>query len=60
MQYIKYILIACAVTVLRIISRHDEFPSTPYILKTVAMLLLLALCVIMLVRDIRRNRSNRK
>lgn len=57
MQYIKYILIACAITVLRIISKHDEILSTPYIIKTVAMILLLAVGIGMLVKDVKTNRT---
>ena len=58
MQYLKYILIICAAAVLRLLSKDDNFLSTPYIIKSVGILLLVAIGIVMVVRDVKQRKSN--
>lgn len=58
MQFLKYILIICAAAVLRLLSKGDDFLSTPYIIKSVGILLLVAIGIVMVVRDVKQRKSN--
>lgn len=58
MQYLKYIVIICAAAVLRLLSKDDNFLSTPYIIKSVGILLFIAIGIVMIVRDVIQRKSN--
>lgn len=58
MQYLKYIVIICAAAVLRLLSKDDNFLSTPYIIKSVGILLFIAIGIVMIVRDVKQRKSN--
>ena len=58
MQYLKYILIICAATVLRLLLKDDDFLRTPYIIKSVGILLLIAIGIVMVVRDVKQRKSH--
>ena len=58
MQYLKYIVIICAGAVLRLLSKDDNFLSTPYIIKSVGILLFIAIGIVMIVRDVKQRKSN--
>lgn len=58
MQYLKYIVIICAAAVLRLLSKDDNFLSTPYIIKSVGILLFIAIGIVMIVRDGKQRKSN--
>ena len=58
MQYLKYIVIICAAAVLRLLSKDDDFLSTTYIIKSLGILLLVAIGIIMVSRDIKQPKSN--
>lgn len=55
-QALKYILLLCCASAIRMSLGDDEFLSTPYIIKSVAILLLVALGIVMLVKDIKREK----
>ena len=58
MQYLKYIVIICAAAVLRLLSKDDDFLSTTYIIKSLGILLLVAIGIVMVVRDVKQPKSN--
>ena len=58
MQYLKYIVIICAAAVLRLLSKDDDFLSTSYIIKSLGILLLVAIGIVMVVRDVKQRKSN--
>lgn len=58
MQYLKYIVIICAAAVLRLLSKDDNFLSTPYIIKSVGILLFVAIGIVMIVRDVKRKSNS--
>lgn len=58
MKYLKYIVIICAAAVLRLLSKDDNFLSTPYIIKSVGILLFVAIGIVMIVRDVKQRKSN--
>lgn len=60
MQYLKYILIISAAAVLRLHSKDDDFLNTPYIIKSLSILLLIAIGIVMVVRDVKQRKSNPK
>lgn len=57
MQYLKYILILCTAAGLRLLSKGDDFLSTSYIIKSVGILLLVAIGIVMVVRDVKQRKS---
>ena len=54
MQVYKYIILFCCAAILRFSLSNDEFLSTPYIIKTIAILLTVTIAIVMIVRDIRK------
>ncbi len=58
MKYLKYIVIICAAAVLRLLSKDDNFLSTSYIIKSVGILLFVAIGIVMIVRDVKQRKSN--
>lgn len=58
MQYLKYIVIICAAAVLRLLSKDDDFLSITYIIKSLGILLLVAIGIVMVVRDVKQRKSN--
>ena len=58
MQYLKYIVIICAAAVLRLLSKDDDFLSATYIIKSLGILLLVAIGIVMVVRDVKQPKSN--
>lgn len=58
MQYLKYIVIICVAVVFRLLSKDDDFLSTTYIIKSLGILLLVAIGIVMVVRDIKQRKSN--
>lgn len=60
MPYLKYIVIICAATGLRLLSKDDNFLSTPYIIKSIGILLLVVIGIVMVVQDVKQRKSNPK
>lgn len=57
MEILKYTLLICCAAILRISLRNDEFLSTPYIIKSILILLLIVAGIIMIVRDLKKKRT---
>ncbi len=57
MEILKYTLLICCAVILRISLKNDEFLSTPYIIKSILILLLIVSGIIMIVRDFKKKRT---
>lgn len=60
MQVYKYIILFCCTAILRFSLSNDEFLSTPYIIKTIAILLTVTIAIVMIVRDIRKIKKSQQ
>ena len=56
MKVLKYTLLLCCAAVIHLSSNHDDFLSTPYIIKSIAILLLVLTGIVMVVRDIKKGK----
>lgn len=60
MKALKYTLLCCCAAVIRMSLDHNDFLSTPYIIKSIAILLLLLIGIVMVIRDIKKEKLKNK
>lgn len=60
MRVIKYSLLFCCAAILRLSLSDDEFLSTPYIIKSIAILLVVITGIVMIAGDIRKVKKLQK